>query len=50
MLVVDDFSWGETRKVEGDGRKKGDGGHASDDGTQIDLDAIPLRRWEDWER
>jgi len=41
----DDFSWGETRKVEGEGK---DQGHAGGGGA-IGPD-VPLRRWEDWER
>ncbi|EGG12793.1 family 2 glycosyltransferase [Melampsora larici-populina 98AG31] len=44
----DDFSWGETRKVEGDG--KGGHDHSQNGNDQIDSDLIPLRRWEDWER
>ena len=42
----DDFSWGETRKVEGEakGAAHGDGGGVFD-GT-----SVPMRRWEDWER
>jgi chitin synthase len=42
----DDFSWGETRKVEGERKGEGHGegkGHFSGN-------SIPLRRWEDWER
>ncbi|KAK4689436.1 chitin synthase, partial [Tremellales sp. Uapishka_1] len=42
----DDFSWGETRRVEGEIRDKG-----HDDKTAVfDGTTIPLRRWEDWER
>lgn len=41
----DDFSWGETRKVEGE--VKGDNDHGGGGGIAID---VPLRRWEDWER
>jgi chitin synthase len=42
----DDFSWGETRKVEGEAKGEGHGaGGASDNGP-----AVPMRRWEDWER
>ncbi|KAH6914118.1 chitin synthase 1 [Coprinopsis sp. MPI-PUGE-AT-0042] len=40
----DDFSWGETRKVEGEGK---DTGHGAGEGV---ASAVPLRRWEDWER
>ncbi len=42
----DDFSWGETRRVEGEVRSKG---HA-DKTAVFDGTTIPLRRWEDWER
>ncbi|PWN44567.1 hypothetical protein IE81DRAFT_10828 [Ceraceosorus guamensis] len=42
----DDFSWGETRKVEGEGK---DTGHGDEDGT-FAAASVPLRRWEDWER
>ncbi|CAE6440152.1 unnamed protein product [Rhizoctonia solani] len=40
----DDFSWGETRKVEGEGK---DTGHGDSGGVAVQ---VPLRRWEDWER
>jgi chitin synthase len=44
----DDFSWGETRKVEGEGKDKG---HVDEDESSYNVLAnIPLRRWEDWER
>jgi chitin synthase len=43
----DDFSWGETRKVAGEGK---DLGHVGDGGSPIEVNAVPLRRWEDWER
>ncbi|CAO1638081.1 unnamed protein product [Parajaminaea phylloscopi] len=42
----DDFSWGETRKVEGE--TKGEG-HGASDGV-FAAASVPLRRWEDWER
>ncbi|OCB92161.1 glycosyltransferase family 2 protein [Sanghuangporus baumii] len=42
----DDFSWGETRKVEGE--RKG-AAHGEGDGV-FDGTSVPLRRWEDWER
>ncbi|KAI0063696.1 glycosyltransferase family 2 protein [Artomyces pyxidatus] len=42
----DDFSWGETRKVEGESKGEGHGeGKGPFAGS-----SIPLRRWEDWER
>ncbi|EST08287.2 Fungal chitin synthase [Kalmanozyma brasiliensis GHG001] len=42
----DDFSWGETRKVEGEAKQMGHG----DEGGAATGSAVPLRRWEDWER
>ncbi|WVN90063.1 chitin synthase 1 [Cryptococcus depauperatus CBS 7841] len=43
----DDFSWGETRRVEGEVVSKS--GH--DDKTAVfNGTTIPLRRWEDWEK
>ncbi|KAI5118061.1 hypothetical protein M0805_006324 [Coniferiporia weirii] len=42
----DDFSWGETRKVEGEAKDKGHG----DGGGVFDGATVPMRRWEDWER
>ncbi|KAI8084786.1 chitin synthase-domain-containing protein [Halteromyces radiatus] len=42
----DDFSWGETRKVEGE--TKGDD-HSKAEG-QFDPSKVPLKRWEDYER
>lgn len=42
----DDFSWGETRKVEGERKGEAHGeGHGTFDGSNV-----PMRRWEDWER
>ncbi|KAF7321483.1 Glycosyltransferase family 2 protein [Mycena kentingensis (nom. inval.)] len=41
----DDFSWGETRKVEGEVKDEGHGGGGGRAGPEV-----PLRRWEDWER
>ncbi|KAF8557957.1 glycosyltransferase family 2 protein [Imleria badia] len=42
----DDFSWGETRKVEGEARGEA---HGTGDAATSGL-SVPLRRWEDWER
>ncbi|KAH7908610.1 glycosyltransferase family 2 protein [Hygrophoropsis aurantiaca] len=42
----DDFSWGETRKVEGEAKAEGHGAGAG----IFDGSSVPLRRWEDWER
>lgn len=41
----DDFSWGETRKVEGEAKGAG---HGDGDGI-FAAASVPLRRWEDWE-
>jgi len=43
----DDFSWGETRKVEGEAKSQG---HDAGPTAAIDSNTIPHRRWEDWER
>ncbi|KAJ2015869.1 Chitin synthase, class 1, partial [Coemansia sp. S610] len=42
----DDFSWGETRKVHGEGKDKGHG----DEGGHFDTSSVPMKRWEDYER
>ncbi|PVU90746.1 hypothetical protein BB561_004733 [Smittium simulii] len=42
----DDFSWGETRKVSGEGK---DSGHGDEDG-EFNSKSVPLKRWEDYER
>ncbi|KAJ2013729.1 hypothetical protein GGI06_003740, partial [Coemansia sp. S85] len=42
----DDFSWGETRKVHGEGKDKGHG----DEGGHFDASSVPMKRWEDYER
>ena len=44
----DDFSWGQTRMVAGE--KKGTVHGFDKEGTTIEVNAVPLRRWEDWER
>ncbi|KAI0644649.1 chitin synthase-domain-containing protein [Trametes meyenii] len=42
----DDFSWGETRKVEGEAK-----GEAHGEGVGVvGANNVPMRRWEDWER
>ena len=41
----DDFTWGQTRKVEGI-----DHGHEGGDKSEIGPDAIPQKKWEEWER
>lgn len=42
----DDFSWGETRKVEGEAKSEAHG----DGEGEFNPNTVPLRRWEDWER
>ncbi|KAL4244083.1 Chitin synthase [Abortiporus biennis] len=42
----DDFSWGETRKVEGEAKGEGHGEGAA----VTEAINVPLRRWDDWER
>ncbi|KAI0717225.1 chitin synthase-domain-containing protein [Cerioporus squamosus] len=42
----DDFSWGETRKVEGEAKGEAHGDGAAVTGARN----VPMRRWEDWER
>ncbi|ORX76952.1 hypothetical protein K493DRAFT_245835 [Basidiobolus meristosporus CBS 931.73] len=42
----DDFSWGETRKIEGEGN---DDDHSKQDGV-FDVSLVGLKRWEDYER
>ncbi|KAI8324258.1 hypothetical protein GQ54DRAFT_296260 [Martensiomyces pterosporus] len=42
----DDFSWGETRKVAGEGKDKGHG----DAEGHFDASTVPMKRWEDYER
>ncbi|KAH9454559.1 hypothetical protein MJO28_007558 [Puccinia striiformis f. sp. tritici] len=43
----DDFSWGETRKVEGEAKSQS---HDTGALSTFDPNTIPHRRWEDWER
>ncbi|OAV95350.1 hypothetical protein PTTG_26652 [Puccinia triticina 1-1 BBBD Race 1] len=44
---VDDFSWGETRKVQGEVKNQGPDSGSK---TTFDANTIPHRRWDDWER
>jgi chitin synthase len=41
----DDFSWGQTRQVEGGGKDD----HGSGEG-EFDASKVPLRRWQEYER
>ncbi|KAI8925582.1 chitin synthase-domain-containing protein [Entophlyctis helioformis] len=43
----DDFSWGETRKVTGEGKS---GGHHDDEVGLFDGSKIPFKRWDEYER
>ncbi|TPX36220.1 chitin synthase [Synchytrium microbalum] len=45
FLHFDDFSWGETRKTEGD---DGKGGHDAGEG-EFDSSQIVLKKWVEWE-
>ncbi|KAI8802768.1 chitin synthase-domain-containing protein [Cladochytrium replicatum] len=42
----DDFSWGQTRKVEGETKDKG---HGDSEGV-FEHEGLVLKRWEEWER
>jgi chitin synthase len=42
----DVFSWGETRRVDGGDKV----GHDVNDTKSIGPEAIPLKRWDEWER
>ena len=44
----DDFSWGSTRQVHGE-TKANSGHESSKDGT-LGSQAIPQRKWADWEK
>jgi len=46
MWHFDDFSWGETRKVQGSG--KDDHGHK--DGSEFDSTSVPLKHWAEYEK
>jgi len=46
MWHFDDFSWGETRKVEGSG--KDDHGHKKD--GEFDSTSVPLKHWAEYEK
>lgn len=43
---MDDFSWGSTRKVEGEGK----GASHGDKEGEFDSQAISMKRWSEWER
>ncbi|KAK9765809.1 Chitin synthase 4 [Basidiobolus ranarum] len=43
----DDFSWGQTRQVEGE--KEGEGGHGEKEG-EFDASRITMKKWSEFER
>lgn len=43
---MDDFSWGSTRKIHGEGKG---GGHDDKEG-EFDSQSIVMKRWSEWER
>ena len=43
---MDDFSWGSTRKVEGEAK---DAAHGDKEG-EFDSQAVSMKRWSEWER
>ncbi|BGP23539.1 chitin synthase, glycosyltransferase family 2 protein [Rhodotorula toruloides] len=47
FLHMDDFSWGQTRKIAGE--KAGGAGHGDKEG-EFDSSHISMKRWADWER
>ena len=44
----DDFSWGDTRKMEGETKGAGKGGHEED--GEFDSSKITMKRWGDFEQ
>ncbi|CAG8543746.1 8418_t:CDS:2 [Paraglomus brasilianum] len=45
----DDFSWGETRKVEGE-EGEGEGDNNGNHEGEFDSSKVPIKRWQDWEK
>jgi len=50
LTKMDDFSWGDTRKVVGDGKKGHGHGEVIDVVGESLASTVPLKRWEDWEK
>jgi hypothetical protein len=50
LMKMDDFSWGDTRKVVGDGKKGHGHGEVVDVVGESLAGTVPLKRWEDWEK
>jgi chitin synthase len=46
---MDDFSWGSTRKVDGEGKGSHSHGH-NDDGGESDAAQVPKKKWAEWDR
>jgi chitin synthase len=46
---MDDFSWGETRKIEGEAESKAEASHGDKEGT-FDSSHIVMKRWIEFER
>ncbi|KAI8341085.1 chitin synthase [Chlamydoabsidia padenii] len=45
----DDFSWGDTRKVEGSDKKKEASGHGDKEG-EFDSSQVTMKKWSDYEK
>lgn len=45
----DDFSWGDTRKVEGSDKKKEASGHGDKEG-EFDSSKVTMKKWSDYEK
>jgi hypothetical protein len=45
----DDFSWGQTRMVEGESKKDAAHGHGGEGGSDSSI-PFTLQRWEEWEK
>ena len=50
LTKMDDFSWGDTRRVIGDGKKGHGHGELHDTVGESLASTVPLKRWEDWEK
>ncbi|KAJ9113246.1 hypothetical protein QFC22_006085 [Naganishia vaughanmartiniae] len=47
---LDDLSWGDTRRVEGETKQKQQKVYSEDKTAVFDGTSVPLRRWADWEK
>jgi len=50
LIRMDEFSWGDTRKVVGDGEKGHAHGEIMDVVRESLVSTVPLKRWEDWQK